>query len=612
MPISILEEIYQISKKFEEEDNKFLQAVEGIQKRGNLSFREEFECEKTKGRIYLATGSFGEATRISERLYKEGKQKNLPLFAIDGLTLKFFIKWILGQLEYGKLWEIVEESEDLLREASQEQIEDKERRNAFIDFEKSAIYRNIGDIDLSLEYCIKTLEAINKDKHLDYMLSSVLIEFGKIYYVKGELKKAENYVLQGIPLIKSNNLSAKVAKIYALWDLGENYRSQGRADKAIQSYEQALRICEDIKIPIYTRVVYTSLIEVYIDKKDIDDAYKYLDLFREYNSQYPGDDFLYQISKARVLKATGRIKNLAEAEKMFRTWMGDGFGPGWDLNYAASILIDLCQILITELQITDDPDIFEELESLVLQLLDIAEKQHSYTTLTSAKLIQGKLALIQLNTDDARKVLKEAQEIADEHGLQKLALSVSREHDKILGQLDIWEDLNKTKTPISERLKLASMDETIEYLKMKRSLESREDTSEEPMMLLIISEGGIMTFSYPFEDKWKFDEEIFGSFLTAFNTFSDEFFSKGLDRAKFGEEMILMQSVDTFLICYLYKGETYFALKKLDQFTEGIKENAEILQSLNKFSQTNQVLEIKHAPLLENLISKIFIHSKGK
>ncbi|MHA1886148.1 MAG: hypothetical protein ACW96S_13925, partial [Promethearchaeota archaeon] len=71
-------------------------------------------------------------------------------------------------------------------------------------------------------------------------------------------------------------------------------------------------------------------------------------------------------------------------------------------------------------------------------------------------------------------------------------------------------------------------------------------------------------------------------------------------------------SVDTFLICYLYKGETYFALKKLDQFTEGIKENAEILQSLNKFSQTNQVLEIKHAPLLENLISKIFIHSKGK
>jgi hypothetical protein len=240
-------------------------------------------------------------------------------------------------------------------------------------------------------------------------------------------------------------------------------------------------------------------------------------------------------------------------------------------------------------------------------LLEIAGKQHSYTTLTSTKLLQGKLALIQLNTANARKFLKEAQQIADEHGLQKLALSISREHDKMLDQLDIWEDLSRTKISISERLKLASMDETIGYLKAKRALDTPDSVSETPMMLLILSEGGIMTFSYPFDSKWEFDEEIFGSFLTAFKNFSDEFFSKGLDRAKFGEDMILMQSVDTFLVCYLFKGETYFALKKLNQFAEDIQNNANIWKTLNNFSKTNQIVEVKDVPTLENLITEIFI-----
>ncbi|MFW9785335.1 MAG: hypothetical protein ACFFFB_23850, partial [Candidatus Heimdallarchaeota archaeon] len=153
----------------------------------------------------------------------------------------------------------------------------------------------------------------------------------------------------------------------------------------------------------------------------------------------------------------------------------------------------------------------------------------------------------------------------------------------------------------------ASMDETIGFLTTKRALENPVSFSEEPMMLLILSEGGIMTFSYPFESKWEFDKEIFGSFLTAFNSFSDEFFSKGLDRAKFGEEMILMQSVETFLICYLYKGETYVALKKLNQFIEDIQNNSKIWQTLNNFSKTDQVLELKDVPTLGNLITDIFI-----
>jgi len=607
MPDSITEEILKLDEQFEGKENDLLQAIEEIQNRGNLSIKDELICEAAKARTHMSIGSFGIAMRTTRRLYKKGKINNIPLAMIDALSLKFLTKWVLGEFDYVKLWEFIEESENLLKDATQELKEDIDYRRSLIDFEKACIYRNIGDIDLALENCKKVLEACKRDKRLTYLTSVVLMELGKIYYVKGELKISQDFLLQSIPLLTSNNLITRISKIYALWDLGDNYRSQGRLDLAIDTYKDALEMCKNIDIPIYTLVVYNSLIEAYIDKNSLDDARKYLELLKEYNKGKTGGEWALKLSEARILKSTGRIQNLAEAERILRQFMGDGFGPGYDLNMAVSILIDLCHILLIELQITDDPEILEELESFVIQLLEIAEKQHSYTTLTSTKILQGKLALIQLNTTDARKFLREAQQIADDHALQKLALSVSREHDKLLNQLEIWEDLSKTKTPISERLKLASMDETIGYLKTKRALESPEFISETPTMLLILSEGGVMTFSYPFDNNWKVDEEIFGSFLTAFNSFSDEFFSKGLDRAKFGEDMILMQSVDTFLVCYLFKGETYFAVKKLNKFAEDIQNNANIWKSLNTFYKTNRVVEIKDIPSLGNLITEIFI-----
>ncbi|MHA1931450.1 MAG: tetratricopeptide repeat protein [Promethearchaeota archaeon] len=605
MPNSVSDEIYEILNSTQGDET--IQRINEIEKRDGISIKDILLCKAAKANTYMTIGSFGDATKHINEVYEQGKANNIPLAMIDALIIKFFTWWILGNLNYPKLWELIDECENLLKEASQEPLEDIEFRRSIIEFEKACIYRNIGDIDLSLEYCTKTLEACKQNKYLTYLKPTVLMELGKIYYVKGELEISQDYILQSLPLLTANNLGTNVNRIYALWDLGDNYRSQEKFDLAIKTLEQALDISNNIEIPIYKMVVYSSLIETYIDKNSLDKARKYLELFREFSSKLPGPQFMLKLSEARILKATGRLQNLAEAEKILREFVGEGFGPGWDLNFAASILIDLCHILLIELQITDDIEILNELESFIFQLLEIAEKQHSYTTLTSTKLLQGKMALIQLNTADARKFFREAQQIADDHGLQKLALSISREHDKLLDQLDIWENLSQSKTPISERLKLASMDEVIGYLKENRALESTEPISETPMMLLILSEGGVMTFSYPFESESNFDEEIFGSFLTAFNSFSDEFFSKGLDRAKFGEDMLLMQSVDTFLVCYLFKGETYFAIKKLSKFAEDIQNNANIWKTLNNYSKINQIVEIKDVPPLGSLITEIFI-----
>jgi hypothetical protein len=95
--------------------------------------------------------------------------------------------------------------------------------------------------------------------------------------------------------------------------------------------------------------------------------------------------------------------------------------------------------------------------------------------------------------------------------------------------------------------------------------------------------------------------------VSAFTSFSDEFFSKGLDRVKFGDDTLLLQTVDDFSIGYLYKGQTYPAKQKLTKFTEEIKNNASVWQTLEKFYQTSQVAELKDLPQIETLIKDIFI-----
>jgi hypothetical protein len=77
---------------------------------------------------------------------------------------------------------------------------------------------------------------------------------------------------------------------------------------------------------------------------------------------------------------------------------------------------------------------------------------------------------------------------------------------------------------------------------------------------------------------------------------------------KFGENTILMKSLEDFSICYLFKGQSYLALQKLTRFTEAIKKNSEIWKALNKSIKASEMLELDTPPDLKTVIDQIFVH----
>ena len=84
-------------------------------------------------------------------------------------------------------------------------------------------------------------------------------------------------------------------------------------------------------------------------------------------------------------------------------------------------------------------------------------------------------------------------------------------------------------------------------------------------------------------------------------------FSEGLNRANFGEYTIIMNSLHPFLVCYLFKGQSYLAQQRVKKFIDNIKKDNNIWKTFNEYNQTCRVVQLENVPLLESLITEIFL-----
>ncbi|MFX1399580.1 MAG: tetratricopeptide repeat protein, partial [Promethearchaeota archaeon] len=461
------------------------------------------------------------------------------------------------------------------------------------------IYSLKGNLNEALEFCEKCL-MIEKIKRMNRV--QTLYDLGKIYMSKGELNKALQYIQQ------SAKMAEETFNLYFLvlirHNIGEIFRRKGEIDKAIEYYKESLVLSEKMGNTVLMMHSLLSLLLVNIDKACVEQAQKYLEHLQDLSDKHESTrvKHAYLLGKAIMLKISNRMADNADAARLLREIVDD------DIHYPLYHLlaiVSLCDLLLKELSMYNNLEIIDEINPLIIKLFKIAENQHSYSWLAEGKLLQAKLVLIQMNIEGAKKLLTEAQDIAKNHGLSLLSQKISKEHDNLLDQLDQWQTLERNKAPISDRIKLASVDGVIGRLQGKYAVEPSEIIEEQPILLLIMSKGGITYFNHFFVPNWD-HSELFSSFLSAFNTFSDEFFSKSIDRIRIGENTILLNPVEPFLACYVIKGQSYPALQKLTRFTEEIRENMEIWKALNKSAKTNEMLELDKPSALKTVIDEIF------
>ncbi len=516
--------------KFDEAD----QLIRNYEETGGHTLHDRVLCHLLNCEFLLWVGLYEDLVKLAKQAYKESLELGKNLLSVDILLIMAHA--LLWLKQYDKLQDIIKQGEELLKALPQELPADYKQREAYIAWLKGRFYIDLRDADRALKYLEHSL-ALREEYgtkleiaisygaisrifvflKVDYNRAIEILDRGRIFYgdnkwcmgqyfhfmaiihkVKGELERSIKLSEQGLKMFSDINNKLMVAAI--LNTMGEVYRQRGEIDRALECLEQALALRYERGNPRDITEVLDHLIQILIAKGDLEQAQQYLHRYEQLNNKLKDKELnlVYLLNKALILKKSSRIRNRAEAEEILTQILEDE-----DSNFELILtaLTNLCELLFTELRMTNDLEALEEINPLIARLLDITEKTGSYSILCETYMLQAKLSLLNFNIKKAKRLLTQAQQIAEKFSLNLLAKKIATENEDLLKKLDLWEKLKEAGAPMADRLELARLDEKIIGIVFNRAVLTPQVTEEKVVIsketkICLVCRGVVLRFSY--------------------------------------------------------------------------------------------------------------------
>ncbi len=345
-----------------------------------------------------------------------------------------------------------------------------------------------------------------------------------------------------------------------------------------------------------------------LDLEEIQQAKYYLSDFQQINEQEENKvvEIYYKLAEALVLKKSKRRRDLTKAEEILEEIVEKSEKEVVDHQFTVKALVNLSELLLEELRFTGEEEILAEVEEKVEKISEIAKEKQSFILIAESYWLKAQLSLVRLDIKEARKLLTLAQTIAEEKGLERLARKISSEHDDLLQQLDQWEELIAKDASITERVKVANLEELMGWMARKREIVIDEE-EDEPVMLLLVAESGIPIYSKQFSQTEEMQEMLISGFLTSINSFVQEAFhvTGMIKRITHDEYTLSFNMIEPILFCYVYEGQSYTAMKKLEQLISEVQ-TSEMWSALEEVGKTGQGLNKVERDQMEGVIGEIF------
>jgi tetratricopeptide (TPR) repeat protein len=618
-----------------------LEILEKLDQFKDLDYQQRSYYQFLKGLILSYQAKVIDVIKLGRKMSKEGKKLGENLQTIDGSTLITNI--LIEMNQFDEAFELIQKTEYLLKSASQISQKDLVQKKAYINVLKGVINVNKGNIesaekcfewvislkkelgnsipivyahlqtayiisnfkkrvDLAFEYDKKALSLAKKMRFGHFWRAMCHLQFGSLYSAIGEFNLSLEHSMESLKLFEKINSKIWVASIKN--NIGYINGIMGNYNLAMKFLEESLALWEET--PLNIEGLLDSLIFVALEMGDEVQVKKYFQRLEDFHNKKidKNVDDIYQFNRALLLKRSSRIRDKVKAEELFKQILERK--PAF-FGIIKNILIHLCDILLTELRVTNNVEVLDEINNYISQLLTIAEESHSYLIFCETFILQAKLALVNLDMNAARRFLTQAQKIAESYGIKRLAMKISHEHDELIRQLKMWENLKESETPLSERMKLAGLNKQMEGLLKRQGSILPKLKTEQPVLLTVISKEGNILLSNPFSADLKIDSKFFSTFLSSCSTFCDQILSESFDRVNFGQHTVLITAVNSFSICYMFQGQSYSARQKLLHFSEAVKKELDIMKILEDSSNKNVEINVNEIASLEELIYESFL-----
>jgi len=334
------------------------------------------------------------------------------------------------------------------------------------------VYSRKGETDKAIENFYKAQKMLEET---DYLGPSIYISnIVSNLHLKGELDEALRLLKNELILgEKFNNKFSLAPNLFIksgiLWQ-------QGKISEAIKVRERYVKLREELGNKIYLGFAYGNMIILYVETDQYEQAKQYLDQFKAIVDEVDNKPLLvsYRIAEALVLKISENHRDRIKAEALLEQILVE------DLTYSdhIKVLLNLCELLLSELQLSNDESILPKIKNHIKKLYDFATLNNSHLLTVEALWLQSQIALIELDVKKARELLQKSQKIIEEKGLGRLSAKITYEKDNLEKLSNKIIDAGKKALSISKRMELVNVQNTVKEIRKQRLVEdSLEDVS---------------------------------------------------------------------------------------------------------------------------------------
>lgn len=466
------------------------------------------------------------------------------------------------------------------------------------------IFYHLGEHDRALEYlerCLSLREEINHQTGIAETLNYLAL----IFYKKGELEKAQNYQTQSLTIL--NGLDDKTGLAYTIETEGKIAFQMGEIEKAINAFKESLRLRESQKNKKSLAGVLYWLIIANIENHALNMAQVYLQRLQKVIEKENNaiSEQRYRLASALILKLSNNREILFKAKELLNSITDNVL---LDHGMLIRALYNLCEIHLKEIELFEDNEAIIQLESRIEMHYDIVKQIGSHTMIAENFWLKSQLEMIKHNYQEAKIILNEAAQITEDKAFRRLALKIPDLLNIINKYAEPEDEMENRPIHVETQNNLHDQlnDEVVRMVN-KRTVELPKLQDEEPVLLIVVYEGGVTVFSQKFSQREMIDEMFVGGFLTAIDAFMHQTFATGgsIERIKHQEYTLMLKGESPLLFCYVFKGQSFSAIQKLDSLIRELRKSQTMWSALT--NNIGEQIDVAEKEMIEELASKIFL-----
>ncbi|MHA2366011.1 MAG: tetratricopeptide repeat protein [Candidatus Hodarchaeales archaeon] len=312
------------------------------------------------------------------------------------------------------------------------------------------VYHNNGDMKLAMQSWLESQTLAEITGHI--IISTYCLYWISIYdYRQGDPDLALEKLQKVLSVFKQELPVSIEAIAYPVHAIGLLYYRNGNLPRAYQYVTESLEIREAIN---HHMGIATSLFDLIQLSTELDvkkEAYENLNQLQTLSkkTQHPIIKLQSRLAEAFIFKTSNRLYEKMRAYEIFRQILEEKV-----INYELTVfaILNLCDLLVIEIQITNDEEALKEVEDLFQKLIDLGHQQNTYSLVIEALLLQSKVFLVLGNANKAENYLEQARITAEMKSLLYLVPKISQHQDMMNMQLSRWIDLATKHAEMRERL----------------------------------------------------------------------------------------------------------------------------------------------------------------